>query len=152
MMRAGVPSRMDRVMQTRFGGPEYPVEEQGNCFAAAMATILGIGLAEAEGYLDGLDSTEKIEAHWWEYLNKWLKPYGFAALYLPWSPPPYPEFYSDGKPGLVYIANGPGPRGFEHSVVYCDGELLHDPHPSGDGLSEVTSFVLFVPLFDLPVP
>ena len=143
---------MALVMQTRFGGPDHPVEEQGNCFAAAMATILRISLDEAEGYLDGLDSTEKIEAHWWEYLQKWLKPHALAALYLPWGPPAYPETYSYGKPGLIYIANGKGPRGHEHSVVYRDGELLHDPHPSSEGLSEVTSFVLFVPLFDPPRP
>lgn len=55
------------------------------------------------------------------------------------------------------IAEGPGPRGVYHAVVWqvpgvIDlgaprpgryGEVVHDPHPSGGGLLEVESWVCF---------
>lgn len=36
-----------------------------------------------------------------------------------------------------YIANGLSPRGVYHSVIYSGGKLVHDPHPSGAGISAV---------------
>lgn len=44
-------------------------------------------------------------------------------------------------PGLWWLARRqlPGPQAaagatVKHLVVYCAGELVHDPHPSGDGI------------------
>lgn len=135
---------MGLVDQTRFGGPNHPIEEQGNCLAACVATLLSLPLDEVETYLDGV-TAEALEARWWERFCSWLRARGMTALYLPWGDPS-PEAYTYGRPGLAYIANGMGPRGLEHSVVYCDGKQFHDPHPSRAGLTAVTSYIVFLPL------
>lgn len=139
---------MRPVMQTRFGGPSAPVEEQGNCFAACLASLLGLPLAEVEGYQSGLDTTEAVEARWWGQLQGWLKARGLIALQLAFANGETPEQFTYGRPELRYIANGKSPRGeWDHSVVFCDGELEHDPHPSGSGLEgSPSSFTLIVPL------
>jgi hypothetical protein len=49
-------------------------------------------------------------------------------------------------PDTYCIANGPGPRGFRHAVVYLNGELVHDPHPEGGGLLKVEEYEWFVSL------
>lgn len=36
-----------------------------------------------------------------------------------------------------YIGSGLSPRGVRHSVIYRAGDLVHDPHPSGDGILAV---------------
>lgn len=36
-----------------------------------------------------------------------------------------------------YIANGLSARGVYHSVIYRSGMLVHDPHPSDDGIQAV---------------
>jgi len=59
----------------------------------------------------------------------------------------------EGKPRPIVpwgicIADGPGPRGYRHAVVWgagwwstkeydweTYGKMLHDPHPSGDGIT-----------------
>lgn len=46
---------------------------------------------------------------------------GHELLYLP-------EFY---------IACGKSARGVMHAVIYSRGQMVHDPHPSDAGVSEV---------------
>lgn len=36
-----------------------------------------------------------------------------------------------------YIASGPANRGVKHSVIYSGGKMIHDPHPSGEGIKFV---------------
>jgi hypothetical protein len=43
----------------------------------------------------------------------------------------------------AHVAGGPGPRGFQHSCVYAGDELVHDPHPSRGGLSEIERRTVF---------
>lgn len=43
----------------------------------------------------------------------------------------------DQLPTGPYIQTGVSPRGdgeLRHAVIYKDGHLVHDPHPSGDGI------------------
>jgi hypothetical protein len=48
-------------------------------------------------------------------------------------------------PRGYHIINGLSPRGdFYHSVVGQAGKMVHDPHPSGDGLRSRESFTVFV--------
>jgi hypothetical protein len=41
------------------------------------------------------------------------------------------------NPDTPYLASGKSSRGVDHIVIYQNGKLLHDPHPSGEGLKEV---------------
>lgn len=133
-----------KVMQTRFGGPKDALEDQGNCFAACVATLFNKSLESVEHYTDGIETVKRMESRWWEYFVRWsIEELGYIPLYLSWGEKASPEMYAWGKPGMFYIACGPSPRGLAHSVVYCDGELFHDPHPSGLGLESVDSYIIF---------
>jgi hypothetical protein len=41
------------------------------------------------------------------------------------------------NPDTPYMASGKSSRGIDHIVIYMNGKLYHDPHPSGEGLVEI---------------
>lgn len=43
------------------------------------------------------------------------------------------------NPDTPYMASGKSARGVDHIVIYMNGKLHHDPHPSNDGLIELWS-------------
>lgn len=45
----------------------------------------------------------------------------------------------------VWMANGPGPRGHDHAVVYVGASMIHDPHASREGILEITGATVFIP-------
>lgn len=106
----------------------------GNCFPSCLASILHLDLKEIPKFQDMGDK-------WFPALWDFLIEHGY-------------EFHGTGKKENVltydkgvegfYIVNGSSPRGFKrgHSVVYKDGKLVHDPHPSGLGVTEVWSFYM----------
>lgn len=55
--------------------------------------------------------------------------------------------HSDNIPGYT-IAGGPTERtkihGFEHSCIYKEGKLIHDPFKNGGGLTEIKSHIIIV--------
>jgi hypothetical protein len=53
------------------------------------------------------------------------------------------ESVADALPEEVVFVSGPGSRGVAHQVLYRDGVLWHDPHPSRDGLLEITEVLAF---------
>lgn len=38
---------------------------------------------------------------------------------------------------VPYMASGRSPRGLDHVCIYVNGQLHHDPHPSGEGLVDI---------------
>lgn len=112
---------MKPIDQTKFGSPE------GNCFAACLASILEIPLEE-------FPVVSKTKQYWIDKFNRFLEPYGIFLLLIQGK-------YSDNEhyfppDGLVCVASGMGPRGLQHSVVWYKNKVLHDPHPSREGLVE----------------
>lgn len=128
---------MTPVDQTKFGFPH------GNCFSACVASILDLTLDECDIYPDGVDQeSEKClrrNRHWWPVFQEWLREQGHEPVYL---------LKNEVKraPKGLSIISGPGPRGLDHSTVGLDGEIVHDPHPSREGLKEVSDYIVFVPL------
>lgn len=102
---------MRPVDQTRYGILD------GNCFSACLASILEIPLGEVPHFWG---------PRWPDFLQ-WLADRGLAMtlyhkrLYVP--------------PGYS-IAGGPSVRfaGQMHACVAFDGLIIHDPHPSREGL------------------
>lgn len=41
------------------------------------------------------------------------------------------------NPNTPYLASGKSSRGIEHICIYMNGKLYHDPHPSGEGLTDI---------------
>lgn len=125
---------MIKVDQTTFGMPG------GNCFSACVASLLELPTSDVPYFMG---NTEKEGEEWFGRFEKWIKPHGF-----------YPVIFEllDGnkwRPSGLHILSGKSPRGdFPHSVI-ADGEenIIHDPHPSRDGILSRDDVVLLV-LFD----
>ena len=108
----------------------------GNCFRAAVASILELPLEDVPCFEDLMMERDD----WWVKFKKWLGDYGL-----------YPVVRGGDLDGVVfpgyYLVAGTTNRGdFLHEVIYKNGELVHDPHPSGDGLLEVREIILLVPV------
>ncbi len=113
------------VFQTKFGDTE------GNCTHACIATMVMCKLEE----VPKLSNDNK----WISELNEWLAKKGFycAIADSSWDVP---------KDAFV-MAGGKSPSGLGHYVIMKNGKLMHDPHPSGEGLvGEIEDYLLIVPL------
>ena len=126
---------LQRIRQTKWGGPDAPVDEQGDCWASAVCSLAGLD-AEARDELNDLiiasrDGKKLGQSDWWDITNDWLVNRGFSPLIYFYGTDPKP---TEG----VLIKAGPSPRmpDSEHVVlVRADtDELWWDPHPSEEGL------------------
>lgn len=98
----------------------------GNCFAACVASLLDLPLWMVPPFEDMFGRGGSV---WRVRADEWLE--RMFKLEIEDALPDaadLPEFY---------IANGPSSRGVMHSVIYSGGNLVHDPHPSNEGLGEV---------------
>lgn len=105
------------VYQTVFG-------DHGNCFAACVASIMELRLADLPSEFVGHDE-------WAE----WLMARGMAMKTRKWpglpNGQPWPE-------NTYVIADGDSPRGFlrGHAVVAFNGMVVHDPFPNAEAVTE----------------
>lgn len=98
--------------QTRTGMPD------GNCFAACIASILGM-------HIDDVDLGITGDDNWMMFVDSWLSRYGFGIVYSK----TWPLRFRGHA-----IALGTSPRGIPHAVVWAKTGMVHDPHPSRLGL------------------
>jgi len=115
---------MKPVDQTTFGVPG------GNCFSACVASLLELPIEEVP-YFMGADD-------WCAAFAAWLSPRGF-----------YPVSFNIStvgawRPEGLFILGGQSPRG-SHAVVARGAVVVHDPHPSRDGLLKVEDGTVLVP-------
>lgn len=95
----------------------------GNCLQACVASIHELPIEAVPHFV-------QFEA-FGEALDLWLKGRGFD-IRLRVNRGREVSTTVAGRPVLAF---GKSPRGdFSHSVVFVDGQLAHDPHPSHDGL------------------
>ncbi len=112
----------DPVHQTIFNSQDTV----GNCWQAAVASLLGLALDDVPHFMESDDP-------WGTYLG-FLFDRGFAVITT-----------AKPRPGAFGLATGDSQRGVKHAVVTCGSEMVHDPHPSGDGLLGVDTYEYFVP-------
>ena len=105
-------------------------EVYGNCLQAAVATVVRLPL----------DAVPHFSAFvWWpQALTLWA--YGRGLRVMGERATAIPEI-----PGRTYIVGGKSPRGVAHVVVGRNGQVVWDPHPSRDGITEVTDLTWFEP-------
>lgn len=124
------------VDQTKFIAP------YANGFAACVASIFELPIEEVPDFRPDEDG-------WWLRFSEWCNERGWAPLML------------DNDVGYLggcwSLIGGDGPRGLLHQCVGRRGEVVHDPHPSRDGLKCVLNFIYFVAIDlarfdDLEVP
>ena len=109
----------------------------GNCFSACVASLLELPLNEVP-YFMGDDPPGQPSA-WFERLSEWLKAHGYWAIQI--------QLNTDWRPDGLCILSGKSPRGdFLHSVVANGTEVVHDPHPSREGVLSRDNVVILVPI------
>lgn len=69
---------------------------------------------------------------WGTVFEYWLASIGYREMYIT----DIDQWLKD-NPGRPYTVSGKSSRGVDHIVIYQDGKLLHDPHPSNEGLIEL---------------
>lgn len=130
-----VPTRVD---QTIF---VTDPKRLGNCVAACVASYLGVPLEAVPNFVEfGSDlAGDDTDPHawWWLFL-------GFMAGHGLWVHQ-LDSVDDVVEPGELLFVAGPSPRGVAHQVLYRDGDLWHDPHPSRAGLLDVTEVLAFRP-------
>lgn len=103
----------------------------GNCLSACVASILHLNVQDVPPFCDKED--------WLGAMNEWLHERGLWAMCFFYNPDVVPRGY--------WILGGKSPRGdFLHAVVCKDREMVHDPHPSRDGVETRVDCTLIMPL------
>lgn len=123
---------MKPVEQTKL---HVPGKQNGNCMAAAIASLLELPLSDVPNFEDMGMTTPKSD-RWFESLKDWLFELGFELLI--WDQPVVLKGY--------YLVGGKSDRGFEHQVVYKNGKMIHDPHPDKTGILTFTDQWALLPL------
>jgi hypothetical protein len=108
----------------------------GNCLAACVASALGLQLEQVPNFVEwGRVFGDVVDMHdpeacsgqgWWAMLM------GFFAGQGVW--PVVLDDPNEAEPGEVVFVVGKSVRGVMHQVLYRDGQLWHDPHPSRAGI------------------
>ena len=109
-------------------------KRQGNCLPACVATYLGRPLDEVPHFVE----MHTEEVHWWGLFMGYMYGHGLQAVAL--------ESPNDGNPGELIFVMGMSARGVCHQVLYRDGTLAHDPHPSRDGVLDIREVLAFRPI------
>ncbi len=122
--------------QTKLGRGEKHGEEFGNCFSTAVGCILEIHPDELPNFC--------AEEDWRAATNLYLKSRGlfYLDVAIPGDMRAEHLFEFAG----YHVISGEGPRGCRHSVVGYKGKMVHDPHPSGEGLKTEEEFGFLIPV------
>lgn len=127
-----------RVDQTILAGDP---KRQGNCVSACVATYLGVPIETVPHFVeyDGatVDGTPGGTGWWWMLLGFMAGKRGLWPVEL--------DDVDEGEPGELLFVAGMSERGVLHQVLYRDGVLWHDPHPSKAGIIDVREVLAWRP-------
>lgn len=102
----------------------------GDCFRACVASLLELPAETVPHFLEDNCDNETF----WNRVNDFLRDYGLCMMTF--GEIDFAEWRKvTGIKNVFHTIDGPSPRGdWWHSVVGCDGEIIHDPHPTKAGL------------------
>lgn len=125
---------------------------RGNCYAAAIASILEKPITE----VPNVEVLFHIEGSYWaEVMHTFLNSIGWELCIDDRYRVFHDENYGIGKLGIesskrqeclkecsnkYYFVSGKSPRGIQHICIFKNGRLVHDPHPSNDGIETFDYF------------
>ena len=127
---------MTPVDQTEFSSRGIEPATYGNCLSACLASITGVQIETIPNFATLYAET----GHWEEAFGEFLLKHGYQMreyFYFPqngtWEDLLKQSSGIDG----YFICGGSSPRETAggHAVVYKDGVMVHDPHPSRAGLN-----------------
>jgi hypothetical protein len=136
------------IHQTRLGtvtDPDY--KNIGNCFVACIASILEKPLEIFPDYVEAITVCQGERQlawnyHWVEISNFLAENFNLGMLEVSTNLDSLNTLFHE----CFYIATGTSIRNSIHAVVYKGHEMVHDPHPSGDGLIDIKWHLYFVSL------
>jgi len=127
---------MKKVYQTKFQGIDAPVGERGNCWQAAVASVLEIPLEEVPDIqIYGDDMV------WFDEFREWLKQYGLGAIGLSTGGNITIQGYH-----LIECKSTTLNNGELHVVVGLNEKVVHDPNPNATVVGEVVDYIVFTAL------
>ena len=108
---------------------------RGNCWAACIASLLELPIEEVPNVEVFFDH----ETFWYDAMVTFLdlKGYSFKDSSNVFAMGLEIENYEHDK---FYLVAGKSVRGVAHSVIYQNGKMVHDPHPTREGLLPNTIF------------
>ena len=127
---------MKPVYQTKFAGIDAPVGKRGNCWQAAVASILELPLEKVPDI-----QTYDDDMVWFDKFREWLEQYGLGAIGLATGGNITLQGYH-----LIECKSTTLKNGELHVVVGLNGEVVHDPSPNATTLGEVVDYIIFTPL------
>jgi hypothetical protein len=126
------PTRQD---QTTLANLDPSLGQFGNCIQASIASILGLHM----------NAVPPFEVGFWDTNYDW------RAAVTSWAEKKHKlrvTICTGVHPDGMALACGATGRGISHCVVYQDGKLWHDPHPSRAGLIAPNYWVIFTLMED----
>lgn len=105
---------------------------EGNCMQACIASLFNIPLGDVPNFA--------AVKNWFKVLNDFVKDRGFYI---------YERHSQEGYlwiPRAYTLVAGQSSRGCKHLVIYKNGVLFHDPHPSNEGIKTVEDIWFLVPI------
>ena len=125
-----------KVYQTKFGGVDAPIGERGNCWQAAVASILELPLQDVP------DIQVYDDKMWWfDKFREWLEQYGLGAIGLSTGGNITIQGYH-----LIECKSTTLKNGELHVVVGLNEKVVHDPNPNANILGEVVDYIVFTTL------
>ena len=130
---------MKPIIQTKISSEDGSIN--GNCFRTCIASILEIDV-------DSIPAFEDMEGGQWQipFMNflsdNGCEFEGTGRFNNEFHKNLFENY--EGVDGYI-ITNGTSPRAWVtrgHSVLYKNGKLVHDPHPSGEGLVELKDYYM----------
>lgn len=108
---------------------------RGNCLAACIASLMELPITE----VPNVETLYEInDNYYWEVLWKWLGHLGYELSaddrYRCFHGDENKSEYIDQLKNQYYLVSGKSARGVYHICIYSNGKLIHDPHPSKEGL------------------
>lgn len=110
-----------------------PPDSIGDCFRCCIASILELPPEEVPHVYDGEGFTDETGAIGKQRLLEWLAPRGLFFFEVEFEV----EHLKNWREAMAchHTMSGYSPRGHRHAVVGFGGEVVHDPHPSRDGIT-----------------
>lgn len=125
------------VDQTLFGDKRPECPEGGNCFAACVASLFELPLADVPHFCSG--------ESWWQRYTDWCVARDVFPVFLRVGH----ELSHGRAPAGYTLVGGPSPRNPKvlHACVALDGVIVHDPHADDRrGVLEIVDYITHVPI------
>jgi hypothetical protein len=99
-----------------------PPKQNGDCLRAVTASLLDLPISQVPHFCEAKDGEG-----WFLRWTLWLQGRGLCVVPL----------CGQQDIAAFHVAIGLSRRGNPHAVVMRNGQVVHDPHPTRDGLASV---------------